>query len=292
MTAARRAALVTAAQLPDLDPDDRPLVPALAERGVLAEAAVWDDPDADWSAYDVVVVRSPWDYPPRRGEFVAWARRVETTTTLLNPADVLAWNTDKTYLAELAEHGVPVVPTRFVGPDPPTELPHGELVIKPSVGAGSIDAARFGRGDRDAALEHARRLVAAGRTVLIQPYIASVDREGETALVFIGGTYSHAVRKGAMLQGQGPQRAAGLYHPETITAAQPTSEQRRLAEAVLDALPWPRHRLLYARVDVVEGGGRSPLLLELELTEPSLFLEYTTTGAVGRLADAVAERIS
>ncbi|HEX6870784.1 MAG TPA: hypothetical protein VF163_06780 [Micromonosporaceae bacterium] len=284
-----RVALVTCADLADLDPDDRLLLAPLAERGVAAQPVVWDDPDADWSAYDLVVLRSPWDYVQRRDAFVAWAIRV---ARLANPADVVAWNTDKRYLGELAAAGVPVVPTSWVAPADPWILPEsGEWVIKPAISAGSKDTGRYLADDPDhraLAAAHVARLQAAGRLVMVQPYLAGVDHHGETALLFLGGAYSHAIRKGAMLDG--PDHGVdGLYRAEEIITREPSAAERAVAAAALAAVPGGADRLLYARVDLLPGPDGEPLLIELELTEPSLFLG-TSPDAVDRFADAIAAR--
>ena len=110
-----RIGVATAAEVADLDDEGRLFLSALRERGLTAEPAVWDA-DLDWSSYDVVVVRSTWDYAERLSEFLAWADRAGAETLLLNSADVLRWNTDKRYLADLATAGVPVVPTTFLTP--------------------------------------------------------------------------------------------------------------------------------------------------------------------------------
>ena len=139
-----RIALVTCSTLPDLDPDDQRLLGPLRARGAEPVPAVWDDPSVDWSAFDLAVIRNTWDYTARRDEFVAWARSVPR---LANPAPVIEWNTDKRYLADLAAAGLPVVPTAWLA-DASDDLPEsGTHVLKPAVGAGSVDAARFSLGD-------------------------------------------------------------------------------------------------------------------------------------------------
>ncbi|HEX8343715.1 MAG TPA: hypothetical protein VF657_03075 [Actinoplanes sp.] len=290
-----RAALVTCAALPDLDPDDRLLRAALTARGVAVEAPVWDDTGVDWDRYDLVVLRSPWDYPARRGEFVSWATRVPR---LANPADVVAWNTDKRYLADLAEAGVPVVPTRWLEPGSTWTPPAaGEYVVKPTVGAGSVDAGRYhlaDAGQRALAVAHLDRLHAAGRTAMLQPYLSAVDSAGETAVLCFAGPegaldVSHAIRKGPMLDG--PDLGdPDLYRPEDITARTATAAELAVVRRTLAAIPGGAERLLYARVDLVPGADGGPVLMELELTEPSLFLGYAV-GAAERLASAVVARI-
>ncbi|GAA1791440.1 hypothetical protein GCM10009682_11810 [Luedemannella flava] len=232
------------------------------------------------------MLRSPWDYSRRRDEFVAWAA---TVPALANPAATVAWNTDKRYLAELAAAGVPVVPTTWLSPGDPVELPaDGEWVIKPAVSAGSVDTGRYNLTDpshRALALSHVARLVEAGRVTMLQPYLPAVDTYGETALLYLGGRYSHAIRKGPMLDGP-DLGVEGLYKEEAITPRTPTDAERAVADAVLAAVPGGADHLLYARVDLIPGPDGSPLLVELELTEPSLFLGYAD-GAADRLATAI-----
>jgi hypothetical protein len=295
-----RAALVTCAELPDLDPDDVPLVAALADRRVAAEPVVWDDPAVDWGSYDLVVVRSAWDYAPRRDEFVAWARSVPH---LLNPADVIAWNTDKAYLHELAERGVPTIPTVWLDPDRNlsaravhTRMPaHGDFVIKPTVSAGAQGTGRYESGDateRGLGIRHALDLLAQGRHVMIQPYQQAVDTVGETGLIFVDGRFSHAITKRALLSGPYDADDAALYVRERLERAVATPEQLAVAERTLAAaaevLP-SAAKPLYARVDLVPDSVGAPQLIELELTEPSLFLAYDGD-AVDRFADAIALR--
>ncbi len=282
-------ALATCAELPVLAEDDPLLLDALVARGACAEAAVWDDPDVDWSAYDLVVLRSTWDYAPQRERFLAWTRSVPR---LLNPPEVVAWNTDKRYLGELPR----AIPTLFLpssGAD--WEPPADEYVVKPAVSAGSLDTTRYRVGEEAAARAHADAQLAAGRTVRIQPYLSAVDADGETALIFFDGGYSHAIRKAQMLFPGGappPDRAAGsaLYVEEEITTREPAADERAAAEEVLDALPWPRDSLLYARVDLIRDAAGAPRLIELELAEPSLFLSHGL-GAADRLASSAIERV-
>lgn len=275
MTARARVALATCFATPHLDGDGPALVAALGAVGVCAYAAVWDDPAQDWAAYDLVVVRSTWDYTVRREEFLAWARGVPR---LMNPADVLAWNTDKRYLAELAAAGVPVVPTTFVRPGETYHVPAGEHVVKPTVSAGARDTLRFAAGEDST--RHAEALLAGGRCVMVQPYQAAVDEVGETAVLSFLGRHSHAAGKAAVL-------ARGLADPRdvAITAREATPAELEAAAAALAAVPWPEP-LLYARVDLVPGPDGSPLLMELEVTEPSLFL-HRSAGAAERFAAAV-----
>jgi hypothetical protein len=270
-------AIATAAEFAGLDDDGPVLLAALSGRGIAAEPAVWSDPGVDWATYDLVVVRSTWDYAPRRDEFVAWAHRVGSVTRLANPADVIEWNTDKTYLRALEAAGLPVVSTDWLVPGdtfaPPVQ---GEYVVKPSVSAGSKDTDRFRAGAHDElAVAHAAEILASGRTVMVQPYLHEVDTAGETALLYIGGEFSHAIRKGPMLTPAGGP-VLDLYKEEQIEQRTPSALELEVGDRVLDVLaglaPAGRSDLLYARVDLVPGHDGGPTLIELELTEPSMFL--------------------
>jgi hypothetical protein len=281
-----RTALVTCAEVADLEADDRLVIGPLAARGVDAEPAVWDAADVHWSQYDLVILRSTWDYPRRYQQFLAWA---ESIPALANPADVVRWNTDKRYLTDLADRGVRVVPTAWLAVRQSWTQPRsGVYVIKPTIGGGSLDAERYDlsdAGDRRRAGVHVRRLHASGRDVMIQPYLSGVEQYGETALIYLGGQYSHAVRKGPMLTGKNTG-IHSLYRPEEIGSGRASAAEQAVAEQVLAAVPRGSKRLLYARVDLVPSADGSPVLLELELTEPSLYLGHAV-GAADRFAEAI-----
>ena len=277
---AARVALATCAEVPDGDEDSPALVRALAARGVDARPAVWDDASVDWRAFDLVVVRSTWDYAERRDAFLAWA---ESLPRVLNPSAVVRWNTDKHYLRELARAGVPVVPTTFLEPGDPFRAPDRRFVVKPAVSAGSRHSATYEPSESAAAGAHVARLHEMGRAVIVQPYLDGIDAHGETGVIYLAGSYSHTVRKAALLRpGQPPGEA--LYLDEEIDRAEPTPAERALADHALDACP--SDNLLLARVDLVPGPD-GPVLLEVELTEPSLFLGYAPR-ATERFADAIA----
>ncbi|MEI7913280.1 MAG: hypothetical protein WCH82_00895 [Mycobacteriaceae bacterium] len=263
-----RIVLASCRDLPDGDGDDAGLIAALRKRGLHARWMSWDDPQTEQA--ELVILRAAWDYAERREEFIAWCRRVRN---LLNAPQVIEWNSDKHYLGDLAEAGVPIVPSTFAQPGDAVKLPRGEVVIKPAVGAGSIDTFRF--SSADAARAHATRLLESGRSVLVQPYDARIEA-GETALVFLGGEQSHAFVKGPILPPRGRRPRldpSGTYAAETLRPADPDDELWDLGHRVLDAaaahLGIPRDELLYARVDVI-GERDDAVLLELELIEPSL----------------------
>jgi O-ureido-D-serine cyclo-ligase len=288
-------ALVTASAARDLDEDLPPLVAAFGETPAGVSVINWDDASTDWSRVDVAVLRSTWDYTQRLPEFLAWAERTAAKTQLLNPIDVVRWNTDKHYLAHLAAAGIPVVPSTFIEPGESAnatlnDFLHantGEFVVKPSVGAGSRDAQRYGHEEREAAQAHAQRLLDGNRSVLLQPYLNRVDEHGETALIFFDGAFSHAIRKGPLLRrGEGATRA--LFAAEHITPRAPSAQELAVAERTLAAIPFAQP-LLYARVDLIHADDGSPCVLELELTEPSLFFAHAPDSA-RRFAAAILAR--
>lgn len=281
-----KLALATAIGAFSLDEDLPPLLEACAEAGIHTQVLAWDDPTVGWSRFDAVLLRSTWDYTERLPEFLAWCERVAAQTRLWNPPEVVRWNTDKRYLGELATRGVPVIESFFLAPgDDPASLPElEEFVVKPTVGAGSRDAQRYLRTDRAAAIAHARRLLEAERHVLVQPYLRGVDEQGETALLFFDGQFSHAIRKAPLLQrGQGPTRA--LFAAEKIQSRTPSAAEHEVAAKVLAALPFATP--VYARVDLLPSP-EGPQLLELELTEPSVFLPYGP-GAADRFVAALSK---
>ncbi|KGI80724.1 hypothetical protein IL38_15315 [Actinopolyspora erythraea] len=299
--------LATYADMPDSHDDEHSLPAALDQLGIDASWAVWDAGGRAFDTADLVVLRSTWDYTARLKEFLRWCGSVPA---LANPAPVVRWNTDKRYLAELADVGLPVIPTQVVdperfeaGPDGwesrNFRLPDREFVVKPAVGAGSRGAARFLPNQRERALEQVHALHAEGLAALVQPYQAAVDREGETALVFLGGVYSHGFVKGPLLD---PARQAESTAPNGHEvgkgpfATDPAPDLRRVAEDVLDAtgdlLGVARHELLYARVDLVRGEDGDPMLLELELIEPRLNFRLADPGVPLRFASAVRAELT
>ncbi len=279
-------ALVTAQQARTLDADLSPLAVALAQAGIAHEVVVWDDPTVDWRRFCCIVVRSTWDYAARRDSFLAWAERAAAAAPLYNPLPVLRWTTDKRYLADLEAAGVAIVPSRWCPPGERPELPDGPFVVKPSVGAGSVGAARFAADQHDAAAAHVADLHAAGHVALIQPYLAAVERAGETALVFFAGVFSHAIRKAAILVPE-LRMVDGLYAAEQILPATASAAQLAVARAALAVVPGGSP-LLYARVDLIPDDAGAPRVLELELCEPSVFLAHAE-GAAERFAAAIRE---
>jgi glutathione synthase/RimK-type ligase-like ATP-grasp enzyme len=269
-------ALATCSYFPAGDADDALLAAALPE----AQWAVWDDPAIDWDAFDLVVIRSTWDYQDRHDEFLEW---VHSVRRLVNPPEVIEWNTDKRYLAEVPG----AVDTTFLAPGDAFSAPDGEYVVKPSVSAGSRDTARYAPGEAARAAALVERIHASGRTAMVQPYVHAVDDDGETALLFFDGAYSHAIRKGPLLT-PGADPHDDVFAPENITGREPPEDERELAERVVEHVRERFGDLAYVRVDLVRGPD-GPQLLELELTEPSLFFLHAA-GAAERFAAVLRSR--
>ncbi|MFV0317356.1 MAG: RimK family alpha-L-glutamate ligase [Microthrixaceae bacterium] len=274
--------LVTSTDCWELDEDVPELTSALTAAGIRNAPAIWDDPDVAWSDADLVVVRSTWDYPLRLKEFLEWADRVERVTRLANPSEILRWNTDKHYLRDLASVGVPTVPTGFLEVGATAEqidetlgvhlAGSSEVVVKPVVSIGSRDTARFTRAESGHARELAEVILGGGRSVMVQPYLSSVDERGEKGLVYFDGDFSHAFVKGALLGPGGPVDR-GLFALESISPGRATPAERSVGDMVIDRVVERFGSApLYARIDLLATDDARVELLELEMTEPSWFL--------------------
>jgi glutathione synthase/RimK-type ligase-like ATP-grasp enzyme len=283
-----RIAIATCAEHPHLAADDLPLLAELRARGVGAEPLVWNGGEVDWSGLDGCLLRSVWDYHLRRADFLAWSEAVVASVPLWNRPELIAWNTDKRYLRELGEAGVPTIPTAWIArgeearlEDLLAERGWSEAVLKPTVDLGAERLARVGAGVGDGQVLLDALL--AEHEVMAQPFLPSVASRGEVSLVFFEGELSHAVRK---LPREGDFRVQPKWGG-SVAAAEPGAAQRRVAEAALAVLGEPP---LYARADLLEGEDGESLLIELELVEPNLYLA-TDQGAASRLAAALAARL-
>ena len=272
----------------DPDPDlDIPFAIKAAEQlEIDLVFANWNDKSIAWESFDAAVIRSAWDYVPVRDEFLQFAKNVETKTKLFNSYDVMRWNTDKKYLSNLEIKGVPIIPTKFASnideAMPAVSWAFGiaeAIAIKPTVGAGARLA---GKATTEAeAIEYVKRIIEAKRTAIIQPYISSVDDEGEKAIIVINGEISHVAKKVPALTKGGHGDAAGQLEI--------TSEIRDIVKTISNAVSeWDD--LLFARVDVVRMG-EELVLMELELTEPWLFMQFRPEAGVN-LFKALKQRIA
>ena len=258
-------AIVTCKQLPEPDLDAPALDQGLRAAGLEPVLVAWDDPAVRWADYPLAIIRSTWNYFTDREGFVAWAERTGSVTKLLNPASVVRWNTDKTYLREVEKRGVAIVPTAFV--DQGQSIDIGQLmaergwdpiVVKPVVSAGSYRTERFTKDQIPAAQAFLDDLVRS-RGAMVQRFMASVDGYGERSIVWIDGAITHAIRKSPRFIG-GDERVS-----EEVPVA---DDERAFAERAIEPFA---DELLYARIDVVRADDGSLCLMELELVEPSLF---------------------
>jgi glutathione synthase/RimK-type ligase-like ATP-grasp enzyme len=278
-------ALVSCLSLPEPDPDAAPLSAALTEAGIAAEVLAWDAPGVDWSRARLTLLRSSWNYPRRPEAFLAWAEAAARVSELWNPLHVVRWNVHKSYLLELENRGVPIAPTVFLPRGSTATLADvsaargwGEVVVKPAVSAASFRTMRVDARGMEAGEGHLRALVAE-RDVLIQQYLPSVEGYGERALIWIDGELTHAVRKSP--------RFLGEDEMVSERAVEISAAEADLARRVVDAVDGP---ILYGRVDVAPGPENHPVLMELELIEPSLFFPQCGR-ALDRFVAAVGRRL-
>lgn len=302
-----RIALATCRSLPSHERDDLPLLAALRERGVEVEPLVWDDDTVEWSRFDAVLLRSTWDYQDKHAQFVAWAQRVAECTRLFNPAPLVAWNTHKQYLRELEQHGVPLAETEWFAAGHHLHHEHDLAAavrargitrgfLKPLVGANARSTLRFDATDPTelaAAQAHLASLI--GRVdMMLQPYLASVEREGELSGIFFDGALSHAVRKVPAAGDYRVQDDWGAHdepvvlEPEAIAVCEQTFAGMAACfrQRGWD-IPLP---LLYARVDLLRDDAGRWVLNELEIVEPSLFFRHGPMAA-HTLARALLSRL-
>jgi glutathione synthase/RimK-type ligase-like ATP-grasp enzyme len=284
-----RVALATYESAPELAPDDRPLVPALARVGVRAEPAVWSDASLPWESFDAVVIRSCWDYHLRVAEFFSWLDRLESADIRVwNPPTIVRWNADKRYLLDLARRGVPTIPTMIALRGRPRDVEaivHAEgwrhVVVKPAISASGYETHSL-TSPFDAAARETIERVASVSHVLVQPFVEEIPRDGELSFTFIDGRFSHATLKRARSGEFRVQTEHGGSVESTTVDATLVEQASRVLGAV-DDLP------LYARVDGVVRDG-DLLLMELELIEPNVFLG-ARDGAVDDLAAAIRSRL-
>lgn len=290
-------ALVTDAESLTNDYDMPLLIEACKKAGLEAEVVRWDDKEQQWKNFRSVILRSPWSYVERLDDFISWSEKVSETTELYNPLPVIKWGLNKNYLLDLQDAGVSIVPTvviragernvntqvrDFIKEQNRAE----EIVIKPVVGAYSRGVRRFRVADTESVTAYIHEQHSQGSDVLLQPYLTSIDVSGETDLVFFNGIYSHAIRKSALLQQDGTVREP---LQEFRQERQPTEAELALAGSAVRAVEEIfrlEKPLLYARIDLILDENGRPVVLELEICEPSLNLPFSS-GSAERFAEAI-----
>ena len=293
--------IATCSDLPGWEVDDAPLFEVLERKEVSYSLVAWDDADVDWSAFDAVLVRTTWDYTEHYREFLAWIKHVGQVTRLFNPPQTLTWNTHKTYLRDLEDRGVAIAPTVWLEQGQYADLrsifEERDWVggfIKPVVGATARGTLRF-RADElglKEAQKHLDELLGVCGA-MVQPYLHSVEVEGEYSAIIIDGEVTHMVRKVPVPGDYRVQDDHGASDEPTELEAADIEMCKRICRLVQQEPSWhdsPDSPLLYARVDLLRDLEGNLVLNELELIEPSLFLRHGRHAA-GRLVSALLARL-
>jgi hypothetical protein len=277
-------------QVVAVDSDTPLLSRALDDLGLHCVAVPWNDTAVQWADFDLVVLRSTWDYDSNLQRFQEWIDTIASTTALLNPPELVRWGLAKDiYLSELAGNGIPIVPTVSVSPGECLSMPEfDDFVVKPSVGAGSRRAARYARHETGEATAHVESLHELGLTAIVQPYDVRVDEYGERSMIFIDGAFSHAIKKGPVLPHGTRQHHRRVPHPHAMLHV-PTEEELGLGCSAL-SIADPDGAALYARIDIFSNNGKIPTVVEIEMVEPNLFLEVSPP-SISTMAHAIASRL-
>jgi glutathione synthase/RimK-type ligase-like ATP-grasp enzyme len=267
------------------EPDDQLLQTALHEVGVTTDLVAWDDPTYDWSRPDLVLIRSTWDYSSSYEPFLSWVKRVAQQTTLCNSVALVHWNAHKSYLRDLERQGIPIIATQWLPTQSQASLSSlmlsnqwRQVVIKPAVGTSGRQARIIAGHTLKEGQEHLDALLQSG-DVMVQPFVPSFYSVGERSLIFINGSFTHAMRKRFTL-------VEGLDQ-EGLMSVLAEPEELAFAERVLRRLPV---QTLFARVDLVRDHRHHLLLNELEVIEPVLYLAHSQE-ALRQLADACLLRL-
>jgi len=287
----KHLALITYSGLPRGAESERLMLPYLAAAKVETEIVDWRSESTDFSKFDLIVLRSCWDYHLKVAEFIGWLQRAAQTTQILNPIDTVLWNHNKFYLREVEALGIEIVPTIFVsnarplGAEEATTMrswPKGSIVVKPAISASAHNTRLIDSGPWSAEDEVSRIMKG---PFLMQPFIQEIQDQGEISFVYIDGRFSHAALKrpaaGDFRVQQEHGGSAELFHPPVALLDQ--------ADRIAATVPQVRDSL-YCRIDAVERDGKL-VLMELELIEPELFLGLAE-GAAERFAKAIVRRIS
>jgi glutathione synthase/RimK-type ligase-like ATP-grasp enzyme len=249
---------------------------------------VWDDEETDWEAFDACILRSVSDYYLKHDTFLKWVNRVGHSMPFWNPPALIAWNSDKVHLRSLAKRGIPTIPTMWLERGEEVWLADlldindwKDAVVKPTVGVGAKELHRVG-GSPDADQRTLDSLLDR-HGVMVQPFLSTIEEQGETSLVFIDSKFTHAIRK---LPKLGDFRVQGNWGG-TSAPRKASPDELDVAHRVLDCIDGEP---LFARVDLVTGQSGNPCLIELELVEPILFFSENPPAAQ-QLAKAIRRRL-
>lgn len=283
-----KIALLTCEKLPDLTPQDRPLIAALAKYGIAATAAIWDDESINWNNFDYLVFRNTWDYFEKENEFNLWLDQIEKLgIKTLNPIAIIKQNKHKFYLRDMEQQGIKILPTVFI--DKTTNLDLKELmpshwnkaVLKPAFSAGSYLTEVFEAADI-AKVSTQYKTIASEKELLLQEFMPEIQTVGETSLIFFNKKFSHAVNKKPVPGDFRIQvQFGGIYR-----LVHPNSELIAHAQKIVNTFPG---KLLYARVDGIVINNELQLM-EIECIEPDLYFNLSE-GSLERFVDAIVELI-
>ena len=274
-----KIAFATSREISKLLEDDLLVARKLASQNIQVEPAVWDDKSLNWSEFDAVIVRSPWDYFLKRDAYYQWVQSFlnkNSSTKFLNPPQAILDNIDKRYLLEFEQQGIAIIPTYCVEKQTQVNLQNilekhswDNVVIKPVISAGAYGT---WRSSLDKAEEDQEKLIEqiSRETVFIQPFMPEIQAEGEWSIMYFNGEYSHSVLKSVTGDDFRIQEEFG----GTTKTVEPTADILKQTQKIMDLQTEP---LLYARVDGVIRDGQF-LLMELEINEPSLFFEFSPKG--------------
>lgn len=284
------------------DDDAAPLAGALEDLGLEVTHPRWRDRGVDWEAFDLLVVRSPWDYTHHPEEFERWMDATSQVTCILNPPELIRWDLDKLYMVDMERLGAGPAPTDFCEDISQVGAAlvargGGQVVVKPSISAGSRLTGLF-RSDDPAALDLAGAILAEGKLVMVQDAIATIARGAEHGLVYLDGSYSHAFSKGPILDVGGSMH--GGTYTEVINPVSPSDDEITFGHRALAAIGtvgrekgWGADGVtpLYARIDLATDSDGTVRLMEAELFEPSLYFRVADEGAPVRMARAIVKRL-
>jgi glutathione synthase/RimK-type ligase-like ATP-grasp enzyme len=267
----------------------RLLKDALERLGLSVNRTYWDDPNYDWGQTRAVVFRTIWDYFERFDEFWPWLQRIQNQTQLINPMELLEWNIDKAYLFDLAQRGIPVVPSVLVKKGETRSLSAmaaqnnwTDLVVKPTIAGGGYLTYKYGADELDQRQAQFDALVQ-DRDMLVQGYIPSITTRGEASLMVFGGVFTHSILKRAKTGDFRVQDDfGGSVHPYEHTSDEVALAQKVMAQC--SDVP------AYGRVDIVWNEHDEPMVSELEIIEPELWVRNAPWSA-DYFAKAIANKL-
>lgn len=260
-----------------IDPfgEDKLLIDAFQKRGIEARRLAWDDATVNWGDFECAIVRSTWDYFVRCEEFLKTLTMISSQTRLMNSLDTIRWNSNKRYLGDLEKRGVPIVPTIYLQEttvaatyEAARSKKWDRFVVKPVIGGGALETYRLPKDEaifQKLNTKHSPEF-------MVQPYLDSIEREGEWSFLFFGGEFQFAIQKVPV---EGDYRVQAIFGA-TTTVKTPSEADLMAAKKVLQTVP---EKLLFARVDMVRAEGGGLWLMELELIEPFLSLGLQASAA-------------